>query len=100
MPQQSLDARIPAGELAAQGVGISWRRPGFLHFFVRRHEADIVDDRSRSYRKGEEVPPRAEPHLPAIHRPMRDAFVRDDNPIGVRYVELLTSRTKYMRLKL
>ena len=81
------DARIPSPKLAAQHVGVSGRRPGFLHFRIGRHEADIVDELARSHRKAEEMFSLAEPHLPAIGRPVRNALMRQHAAIGDRAVE-------------
>ena len=73
---------VPACELAPKHVRVAGSRPRFLHLLVRRHEPDIVDELSGAHRKGEEVFSLAEPHLPAVGRPMRNPLVRHQAPIG------------------
>ena len=76
------DARVPTFELAAQHRWIPGRGPRFLHFLIGRHEADVVDHRAVTNREDQEVPGRTGPHLPAVHRPVRQALARDQTSIG------------------
>ena len=100
VPQQLPDTRVPAGEFAAQTVRIAGRRPRLLHLLVGRHEAHIVDHLSGAHRKGEEMLSRAEPHLPALDRPMRNAFMRHEAPVGDGAVEHRPRRRKRIRPQL
>ena len=81
--QHRADARVPAFELArAAPSGSPGRGPRLLHLLVGRHEADVVDHRAVAHREDQEVLGRAGPHLPAVHRPVRQALARNQAAIG------------------
>ena len=82
--QQLPDARIPARKGLPKNIGIAGSRPGFLHLLVGRHESDIVDQLSGAHGEGEEVPPFAEPHLPAVGRPIGNAIMRHKPAVSDR----------------
>src|SRR3954452_8384449 len=75
MPQERFDARIPPGKLGAERVWVAGSRPGLFHLFVCRNEAHIIDELARAQRERQKVLCGAEPHLPAIDRPVRHSFV-------------------------
>ena len=80
---RSMRGSQPANS-APKNIGIAGRRPRFLHLLIRRHEPDVVDELSGAHRKGEKVLALAEPHLPALGRPMRDALMRHQAAVGDR----------------
>ena len=75
--QDGTDAGIPSFEFCAQRVGIAGCGPGFLHFFIGRHEAHIVDHLTVPDRKDQNVFGWARPHQPSVHRPVRQPVAMD-----------------------
>ena len=66
----------PSNRLGAAPAGSPGRGPRFLHLLVGRHETDVVDHRAVPHREDQKVLRRAGPHLPAVHRPIRQALAR------------------------
>src|SRR5689334_8098559 len=95
-----MDARIPPRKSLPKNIGIARRGPGFFHLLVGRDEADIVDQLSGAYRKREEMPSLAEPHLPAVGGPIRHAVMRHETAIGNGGREHRFGRRKHMSTKL
>src|SRR3954447_15778032 len=95
-----MDTRVPARKSLPKNIGIARRGPRFFHLLIGRHEPDIVDQLSGAYRKGKEMPSFAEPHLPAVGRPIRHALMRHETAIGDRTRKHRFGGSKYMRSKL
>src|SRR3954471_12414257 len=80
-----MDARIPTGKSLPKNIGIARRGPRLFHLLIARYEANIVDQLSRPYRKGEKMPACAEPHLPAVDGPIRNALMRHQPSVRDRF---------------
>ena len=100
MAQQTSDARIPVGEFPAKCVGVTGRRPRFLHLLfyllVHRNKADEIDEGSGAHRIRQEVLALAEPHLPALGWPFRNELSLHDATVGDRTGENGTRRRKHI----